>query len=407
MRLTLGEELKAGGRAGTAGGQGLTATAVQVAIGVVLLSAAALMLETYWNLEHFNPGFDRAHVDEFLLDPWDAGYSSTEAATFFRELREQILALPQIRSVAYGSMELMRGIGMKTTVTPQGVVLSKETFLNTSFNSVTPDYFKALGIPLLTGRTLDASDVKTKPQPIVVNSAFADYFFPLQNPIGKGIVQGTDGTQPRTSIIVGVVGTAKYRSMREQEPPIFYSPADYGHGDVLYVRTYGEPTATIGDVRGFLRKLDPRVLLVEANTLEQDIHSSLWQERLITLRSGFFGVIAVILSGIGLYAALVYSVTRRRRELGIRIAMGAQDRHIIQTVCARASVAVGIGLAAGVALSIALLGFTRSLLYGVSPHDPKTLVSSVCGALLCSLSAIAFPTWRALRTDPVVALREE
>jgi predicted permease len=406
-RLNLSEELKASGRAATAGRQGLSATAVQVGIAVVLLSAAALMLETYWSLEHLNPGFDRAHVDEFLIDPWDAGYSSTKAALFYRELREQILALPQTRSVAYASMELMRGFGVKTTIAPQGVVLPKGTFLNTSLNSVTPDYFKTLGIPLLAGRSLDASDVKAKPQPIVVNSAFADYFFPHQNPIGKGIVQGTDGTQPLTSVIVGVAGTAKYRSMREQEPPISYSPADYGHGDVLYLRTYGDPTATIGAVRGVLRNLDPRVLLVEANTLEQDIQSSLWQERLVMLLSGFFGVIAVMLSGIGLYAALVYSVTRRRRELGIRIAIGAQDFHIVQTVCGRASVAVGIGLAVGLAVSAALLGFTRSLLYGVSPHDPKTLLFTVLGALLCSLSAVAFPTWRAMRTNPVVALREE
>jgi ABC-type antimicrobial peptide transport system permease subunit len=117
-------------------------------------------------------------------------------------------------------------------------------------------------------------------------------------------------------------------------------------------------------------------------------------------------VIAVILSGIGLNAALVYSVTRRRRELGIRIAIGAQDRHIVQTICGRAIVAVGIGPAVGVAVSTALLGFTRSLLYGVSPDDPKTLLSTVCGVLLCSLSAVAFPTWRAMRTNPVMSLRE-
>lgn len=195
--------------------------------------------------------------------------------------------------------------------------------------------------------------------------------------------------------------------MREQEPPISYGPADYGHGDVLYVRTYGDPTATIGALRGILRRLDPGVLLVEANTLEQDIQSSLWQERLVTLLSCFFGVIAVILSAIGLHAALVYSVMRRRRELGIRIAIGAQRRHIVQTICSRAGVAVGIGLAVGIAVSIALLGFTRSLLYGLSPDDPKTLLCTVCGALLCSLSAVAFPTWRAMRTDPVMALREE
>jgi ABC-type antimicrobial peptide transport system permease subunit len=222
------------------------------------------------------------------------------------------------------------------------------------------------------------------------------------------MVEGTDGTQPTTSIIVGIAGTAKYRSMREQEPPIFYGAADYSrYCRVLYVRTYGDPTATIGAVREILRKLDPRVLAVEANTLEQDIQSSLWQERLVTLLSGFFGVIAVILSGIGLYAALAYSVARRKRELGIRIAIGAHDHHIVQTICGRASVAVGIGLAVGVTVSAALLGFTRSLLYGVSSHDPKTLLSTVCGVILCCLSAVAFPAWRAMRTDPVTALREE
>lgn len=344
-----------------------------------------------------------------MIDPWDAGYSPAKAAPFFRELREQILALPQTRSAAYVSMELMRGYGMVTRVAPQGVVLPKRTIWNTSLNSVTPGYFETLGIPLIAGRTLNANDMKTKPQPIVVNLAFAEFFFPHQNPIGKAIVQmeGTDSRKLSTSIIVGITETAKYRSMREQEPPIYYSPADYGQGDVLYVRTYGDPTATIGAVRAILRRLDPRVLMVEANTLEQDIQSSLWQERLITLLSGFFGVIAVILSGIGLYAALAYSVARRRRELGIRIAIGAQDRHIVQTICARVCAAVTIGLAAGLAASAVLLGFTRSLLYGVTPNDPETFLFAALGVSLCAVLGAAFPSWRAMRTDPARALREE
>jgi predicted permease len=406
-RLNLSEELKAGSRTFAGVQSGLIAIGVQVALAVVLISAAGLMLQTYWNLEHLNPGFDRAHVDEFLIDTRITGNSGTNATRFFSDLKEEVLKLPQIRSVAYASAELMQGIGIGTTVAPQGVVLPKKTFLNTSFNYVTPGYFETLGIPLLAGRTVDVRDLKAKPKSIVVNRAFADFFFPNQNPIGKAIVQGIDGTKPPTAIIVGVTGNAKYRTMRERDTPTFYQAANDKQKDVLYVRTYGDPVAVIGSVYKLIHKLDPHIVVLEANTLEQEVQRSLWQERLVTLLSGFFAVIALLLSGIGLYAALAYSVARRRWELGIRIAIGAQSVHVLATICTRAGVAVAIGLVVGLTASAALLGFTRSLLYGVNPVNLGTYVIAVCGVLICAALAVALPSWRAIRTDPAVALREE
>ncbi len=406
-RLNLSEELKAGSRTFAGVQSGLIAIGVQVALGVVLISAAALMLQTYWNLDHLNPGFDRAHVDEFLIDTRITGNSGTNVASFFSELKEEVLKLPQMHSVAYASAELMRGIGIATTVAPQGVVLPKKTFLNTSFNYVTPGYFETLGIPMLAGRTVGVRDLETKPKPIVVNRAFADFFFPNQNPIGKAIVQGIDGTKPPTAIIVGVTGNAKYRTMRERDTPTFYQAANDEQKNVLYVRTDGDPVAVIGSVYKLVHKLDSRIMVLEANTLEQDVQRSLWQERLVTLLSGFFAVIALLLSGIGLYAALAYSVARRRRELGIRIAIGAQSAHVVATICTRAGVAVAIGLVVGLTASAALLGFARSLFYGVNPVNLGAYVIAVCGILICAAPAIGLPSWRAIRTDPAVALREE
>ncbi len=407
-KLDLNAELKGSGRTATNATPWIATVAIQVALAVVLLAAATLMMRTFWNLEHLNPGFDRARVVEFTIDPDNAGYSQEQKGVFYRELKQRIAALPGVRSVSYAYMGIMRGIGMMTTIAPQGKILPQQTFLNTSANRVTPEYFNALGIPVLAGRSLDFSDVGKKPERIVVSRAFADFFFPHENAIGKALVQGVDGTKPPTALVVGVVGTAKYRSFREQNPPIYYSVSDDSKAGIfLYVRTYGDPAQIMSAVRGVLRGLDPRVPLIEAFTLEQEIQNSLWQERLVTILSGFFGIVALLLSALGLYGALAYSVARRTREFGIRIAVGAQLSDIIRTVCARMGWSIAIGLSGGVTAAVVLLGFARSLFFGVEPVDPLSFAVAGGVLLLCSVIAAASPSWRAARTDPALALREE
>lgn len=411
MRLNLSDELKAAGRSATGAIPGVAAIAVQIALSIVLLAAAGLMLRTFWNLEHLNPGFDRAHVVEFTVDPRDAGYSEAQANNFYRELKRRVSDVPGVRSAAYTSMAIMHGFGMMTTVAPQGVVLPKKTFLNTSVNEVTPSYFDTLGIPLLAGRSLEPGDVGKKPMRIVVNRAFAEFLFPRQNPVGKAIVQGADGTKPPAAIIVGVVGTAKYRSLREIDPPIYYSASDYfGRGvwgGVLYVRTHGDPQGIIRSVRAAVRQLDNRIPIREIFTLDQEVERSLWQERLLTILSAFFGVAAALLSAIGLYGALAYSVSRRFRELGIRIAIGAQVRHVVAAVSGPMIWSFAGGVLAGVFAAAALLRFAKPLVFGVPTVDPVSLALASALLLLCSIAAAALPIRRALKTDAAFALREE
>jgi hypothetical protein len=304
----------------------------------------------------------------------------------------------------------MRGSGIKMTVAPQGVVLPPATFLNTSLHQVTPGYFETLGLRRLAGRDLRISDADVKPTPVVVNQAFAAQFFPGGDPVGKQLASGKDGTKPPNWTIVGVVSTAKYRSMREPDPPTVYQLFHERKGSDwqlhLHVRTDGPPASVAGAVRKTLRELDPGVPLVEVATLDAEVRASLWQERLVAILAAFFGAAAVTLAGIGLYGALALSVAERRRELGIRVAVGAQARHVASAVCEPIAVGVACGIAAGLLAAGWLLRLTRALLFGVEPFDPVSALAAVGLVAACSVLAAALPVRRAMRVDPAPVLRE-
>jgi predicted permease len=380
----------------------------QVALTVLLLTASLLISRTFWSLNHLNPGFDQDHVIEATLDPWNAGLTDSQATALLTHIKQRVSQLPGARSVSYAGAQLMRGIGSKTTVVPAGRQLSSKTFLNTSLNRVTPDYFESLGIPLLSGRNLDVRDIGVHPERIVVNRAFADYFFPGQNPIGKAVIQGVDGSKPPTAVIVGMVGTAKYRSLRELDPPTYYSVSDIQHvGGVMYVRTHGDPAPVMRAIQRILRELAPSVPLATIYTLRQEAEASLWQERLVTLLCAFFGLSALALSAIGIYSALAYSVGRRLRELGIRMAVGAQSLDIVRTVSAGLAVAVLLGVMSGLAASALLLKSIKSLLFQIDPFDIPSF--SLAAVILLGSGAIAaaIPAWRAIKIEPAIALRQE
>ena len=221
-RLDIDAEMKGSSRGTTQSLSGVVPVAIQVALSAILLAGSVLMLKTFWNLQHLNPGFDRAHIVDFNMEPEAVGYSNQQVSSFFRDLDNRVSSLPGVRSVARAYVGIMRGRGLGSTVAPEGVVLPRKTFLNTSLNAVTPNYFETLGIPLLAGRNLERQDQYRKLLPTIVNKAFAEFFFPHQNPIGKTFVTGgTDGTKPPNRVIVGVAGTAKYRSVHEKDTPIF------------------------------------------------------------------------------------------------------------------------------------------------------------------------------------------
>jgi MacB-like periplasmic core domain len=260
-------------------------------LSVLLLTAGSLMLRTYWNLQNLNPGFDRTHVLSFTLEIKDAGFTKTQTRAYMAELEQRVKQLPGVRSTAYADRGLMRGAGIKTTVTAQGTNLPNNTFLNTTFLAVTPAYFDALGIPLLAGRSLQTPDVQAKPQRVVINRALANLLFPHTSPIGKLIVSGTDGSKPPTIQVVGLVETAKFRRMQELAPPMFYeamSEAEYQL--VLYVRTMGNPSSVLRPVEEVIRKMGDGVPLTEVAPIEQEVQNTLWQERLVARLAGFFSL---------------------------------------------------------------------------------------------------------------------
>jgi predicted permease len=384
--------------------------AAQIALATVLLTFAALFLRTFWGLAHTPPGFDAAHILEFALDLKDTSYSDAQAGSFLANLEAQVSSLPAVRSVAFSSVAVMRGIGFKATMAPQGVVLPRSTFLNTSLNAVTPGYFETMGIPLLQGRNLRQDEMAKKPQPMVVNRAFAQAFFPGQNAVGKLMAVGRDGTEQPEYEIVGVVETAKYRSIREQNAPVYYVAMDIRNRNrtvYLYLRTSARTEQISNQARAIVEKLSPGLPFLEVATLEQRVQNSLWQERLITLLSGVFAIAALILGAAGIYGALAHSIARRVRELGIRMALGAGPWQMARTVYWQIVIAVSLGLAAGTAMALFLVRFAAALLYAVNALDVASFASAIGMVVLGALTAGIHPTWHLFRIQPLAALRDE
>ncbi len=408
-RLDINGELKGTTRPKSHSLAALMPVAVQVMISVLLLASGALMLRNYWSLEALNPGFDRAHVFSFTLGLDRAGFTDAQANAYQRELESKALQLPGVRSVAFSTLGLMRGSGFKTTVTIPGAVKSERLFMNTSLAAVTPSYFDALGIPLLAGRKLYSTDVNAKLQPVVINRALADSLFPNQNPIGQGIVPGNDGSKSATMTVVGLAETAKFRRLQEPSPPIFYSllPNAKQGRLVMFIRTEGEPARVMKAAEQVVRKAGGGVPIIEEQLLEQEVQATIWQEKLVARLAAFFSLIALLLAALGLYGTLAFSVVRRRRELGIRIAIGADFQQIVKTVCGRMSLAVGVGLLAGLFAAAVALRFTKHFLYAVEPLDAPSFIGAAVLALACVCLAAVIPCRRAVRTDAATALRAD
>jgi hypothetical protein len=353
--------------------------------------------------------FDFRHrLLSFTLGIDQVSFTPAQAQAYKAELEQRIRQLPGVKSMAFSTFGLMRGAGLKTTMTRPGVNQAQSVFLNTTLVPITPKYFETLGIPLLAGRNLFSQDNDAKPANVVINRALADLLFPHMNPVGQYLVNGRDGSKPPTSLIVGLVETAKFRQMQEPAPPTVYHVFNGANEHlILFVRTLGFPASVVRPGEEVIRKLGGGVPLIEEALLEQEVQNTLWQERLVARLASFFSLIALLLAGIGLYGTLAFSVTRRKRELGIRVAIGAQIRHIVETVCGRMSWAVSLGLTVGLLVAALALQLTRNFLFDVDPLDKISFAGAALAVLICTCLAALIPCWRAVRTDAATALREQ
>jgi predicted permease len=392
-----------GARSSRSGRQRNALVVFQIALCTMLLAGAGLMVRSFRQLHGMNPGFDRDHVVTFTAYPGISGYSPEQSEKLRRALLERIRALPGVVSAATAARAVMRGSGVKITVLPEGQTPTPADDLNTSLNIVSPEYFDTMGMRIVEGRAYRESDRDVKPARVVVNQTFANVFFPGRDAVGRHL-----GNVPMLREIVGVVNDAKYRSLREPVPPVLYTLYARSSGDafVLCVRTSMHPGTIIQPVRRALAALDPALPFIEVHTLAEEVDASAASERLTATLASLFGLLAAVLAALGIYGLLSYGVAQRRREIGIRMAVGAGPWSIGLMISQQALALAATGIVVGMTAALLTAPAIRSLLYGVTPTDEVSLLGAATFVFLVSALATAAPVIRASRIQPASALRE-
>jgi predicted permease len=382
----------------------------QVALSLFLLVGAGLFIRTLRNLRNQGPGFPTDHLLEFTLDPSLNGYSNEEAEAFYRRLNVNLQEVPGVSSVGLSSMPILKGYAWENAILGEnfsGEPPQEQPVLS----EVGPNYFDTLGIPILEGR--EFTDRDRGPQKYaVINQSFAKRYLPPGDPIGRrfGLVDDQNPAQQPDIQVIGVIPDTKYRDLRETPPPQAYFPYFQGTSFRfmnVYLHTHGDPHELESQVEERMRQIDPHVPIVGLQSVDDQINWSLRTERLVASLSAVFGGLALLLAVIGLYGVMAYTVTRRTREMGIRIALGATRTKIIGMVMREASVMVLAGLSAGAVLALALANLIRNQLFGLNPHDPWTLLGASFSLAIAAGFAGFIPAVRASSVDPTKALRQE
>jgi predicted permease len=383
-----------------AGRHGLIAA--QVAVSIVVLVGAGLFLRTIGALRATELGLRPEHVLLVALDPKTAGRRDAEVAPFYRDVRERVRAVPGVTAVTFSTIRALSGTAWSAGVAVQG--RAADPTATALRNAVGPGYFGTLGMRVLAGRDLSTTDDAAAPRVAVVNQAFVKRYLADRSPLG--VVIGTD--RPEYAI-VGVVNDARQVHVRDAPAPTWFVPYEQRPGLKhldLVVRTTGEPERVAADVQAAIAGVDGRAALFEVRSQASQIDDLLVTERLLARLATIFAGIATTLAALGLYGLLAFLVARRRREIGLRLALGARPAAVARAVAADVGRAVGIGLIAGLLAAAALGRYAGAILYGVAPMD----AGSWAGAIAVMLAAVAlgasWPLLRAMRIDPVRALKE-
>jgi len=382
-------------------GLGSGLVVAQVALSLIVLAGAGLVVRSLANLKAIDPGFDTQNVLQFGVNPTLTGYyKSDQVEPLYRELQSRLSGLPGVTSVSYSSDTLLDGGLWTGDVKIQGRI-DKST-VETQMLAVGPEFFSTMKIPVMTGRTLTRED--TWRDVAVVNRSFVRKF--LENRAPLGLHFGGDDPKDPQYEIVGIVGDTKYAGLRDETAPTAYISLKDGAAHFA-LRMSLNPQALLPAVRKVVSELDDNLPLFDIRTQTERIERLLFNERLLARLATLFGILALVLASIGLYGLLSYEVARRTREIGIRAALGAQNRDVLGLVGRQGILLVALGIVFGI---VAAMGVTRSLgslLYGVQPNDPITFFG-VCALLTTvGLAACYIPARRATRVDPMVALRYE
>jgi predicted permease len=385
-------------------GLGNALVVAQVALSVILVAGAGLLVHTLIYLERMNVGFDTRNVLLVHIDPNIRDWTDPRIPRLCRDLQARFAALPGVISASYSMVPLLSESNMDTMFRSLGA--SKESAISSDELPVGTNFFETMHIPLLAGRTFEEEDFRSnaKPSPIIVNRKLAQRLFGKDNPIGQLFRDSRSKTADYE--VIGVVADAKYNDLKREIRATAYVPLKVGGGS-FELRTSGDFRALIPAVRAAVREVKPDVVVTRIQTQTEQIERTLYQERLFAGFSSLFGVLALILACVGLYGLLSYEVTRRTREIGIRIALGASRQEIRELVAKRGLLLTLLGTVVGIAAAVTVTRYLQTLLYGVKPTDLWTLGGIV--VLLGGVAMVAcyLPARRAMRVDPMVALRYE
>src|SRR4051812_35318020 len=380
---------------------------VQVALSLVLVVGALLFVRSLRNLTTIDAGFRQDGLLVVNLDLRKAGIPVDRRGSLYEEITARLAALPGVSAAAEALIVPVSGSGWNEQIVINGV--RQPDIVN--FNSVGTDYFRTMGTPLLAGRTFGKQDTRTSEKVAIVTESLARKYFPKQNPVGQVFQIEEAPGQPRPLIhIVGLVKDTKYTDLREPFTPLAFYPvsqdAEPADGLQVVLRS-SAPVATVtSQVAAAINGFSPSIV-TEFQTMESQVRESLLRERLMATLSGFFGGLAALLATIGLYGVMSYMVARRRNEIGIRIALGADRGHVVRMVMREAAVLLGAGVAVGLVMSVLAARTATTLLFGLQPGDPATLALAAGGLGFVAMVASYLPAWRASRLEPTEALREE
>jgi len=425
-RVDLTPALKEGERSSASSGYasgkwlsiGNALVVTQVALAIVVLVGAGLLVRTLQNLRSVDVGFDSRNILIFGIDPTLIGYKGPQVDAFYRDLQGRLSEIPGVKSVSYSMGPLLSG-GLMITMfhwpgTPQDQNSEADVL------PVGPNFFETLHIPFLAGRGFNASDFKLSASnseaiptsaatPVIVNQVFVEKYLGKEYPLGKRFGQSAGDANGRASPgyeIIGLVRDAKYSDLRREIHAMMYMPQSVG-GASFELRTAADPQAILPAVREVVAQVNTNLPLFDVKTESEQIDRLLFQERLVARLSGFFGLLALVLACVGLYGLLSYEVSRRTREIGIRMALGAHPGSVLKLVLRQGIVLAIVGAGVGIGVALGVMRYLTSMLYDVHANDPLTMIAVAVLLTIVALAACYLPARRAMQVDPMVALRYE
>jgi predicted permease len=377
---------------------------VQIAMSLLLLVCAGLFMRSVQAAQRFNPGFNPHHVLLYNYDLSGLGYDAKSVDQFNRQLFDKLRAIPGVDSAALAD-SIPLGFGSESyTVQAEGYVPQPHESMDIQYADIGPDYLRTMQIPLLSGREFTVSDTDGSQLVAIVNATFANRYWPHQDAVGRKLHAGG-----QWFTVVGVAQDSDYNELGQKPQALFYLPLFQTHDRrvAIFARVPGDPLAFVRPVQGAVHSLDADLPLFDLTTLDSRIQLSTTTQRMGGIFVGGFGILALVLAGIGIYGVIAYTTRQRTHELGIRMALGAEPGDVLRLVLRQGLTLAVVGLAIGLAVSFALTRALSSELFGISATDPLTFTAVAIVLLGVALLACYIPARRAMRTDPMVALRYE